>query len=135
MLCYNSSLVAWAVVSLTAAKFKPLIFSMSGFTLSYTANMFILMILYDFCELHAAFNLPYVYEYITVYSCSICPLYTPLARTTVENPVSNCTSIVGGGLLPREPVCLRSLPRNGSTRCNTYFIAIHDYFFTKPQFI
>jgi hypothetical protein len=37
------------VVSLTTAKFNPIIFSMSGFALSYTANMFILMILYDFC--------------------------------------------------------------------------------------
>jgi hypothetical protein len=44
ILCYNGSLVTWTVVSLTTAKFKPLIFSMSGFTLSYTANMFILMI-------------------------------------------------------------------------------------------
>jgi hypothetical protein len=36
-------------VSLTTAKFKPLIFSVSGFSLSYTANMFILMILYALC--------------------------------------------------------------------------------------
>jgi hypothetical protein len=48
ILCYNGSLVIWMVVSLTTAKFKPLIFSMSGFILSYTANIFILMILYDF---------------------------------------------------------------------------------------
>jgi hypothetical protein len=48
ILCYNGSLVIWTVVGLIIAKFKPLIFSMSGFTLSYTANMFILMILYDF---------------------------------------------------------------------------------------
>jgi hypothetical protein len=39
ILCYNGSLVTWRVVSLTAAKFKPLIFSMSGFTLFYAANM------------------------------------------------------------------------------------------------
>jgi hypothetical protein len=38
ILRYNGSLVTWTVVSLTTAKFKPLIFSMSGFTLSYTAN-------------------------------------------------------------------------------------------------
>jgi hypothetical protein len=43
------------VVSLTTAKFKPLIFPMSGFALSYTMNMFILMILYDFCLLLAQF--------------------------------------------------------------------------------
>jgi hypothetical protein len=47
-LCYNGSLVTWTVVSLTTAKFKPLIFCMTGFTLSYTANMFILTTLHDF---------------------------------------------------------------------------------------
>jgi hypothetical protein len=55
ILCYNGSLVTWTVVSLTTAKFKPLIFSMSGFTLSNTTNMFVLMILYDFCLLPAQF--------------------------------------------------------------------------------
>jgi hypothetical protein len=38
-------------VSLTAAKFKRLILSVSGFTLPYAVNMFILMILYDICLL------------------------------------------------------------------------------------
>jgi hypothetical protein len=47
--CYNGSLITWTVVSLIIAKFKPLIISVSGFALSYTANMFILIILYDFC--------------------------------------------------------------------------------------
>jgi hypothetical protein len=55
ILCYISSLVTWTLVSSTIAKFKPLIFSVSGFTLSYTTNMFILMILYDFCLLPAEF--------------------------------------------------------------------------------
>jgi hypothetical protein len=55
ILCYNGSLVTWMVVSLTTDKFKPLIFSMSGFTLSYTANVFVLMILYDFSLLPAQF--------------------------------------------------------------------------------
>jgi hypothetical protein len=35
-------------LSLTAAKFKPLISSMSGFAFSYITNMFILIISYDF---------------------------------------------------------------------------------------
>jgi hypothetical protein len=48
ILCYNGSLVTWTVVSLTAAKCKHFILSMSGFAFSYTVNMFILMILY-FC--------------------------------------------------------------------------------------
>jgi hypothetical protein len=49
ILCYNGSLVTWTVVSLTTAKFKPLICCVSRFVLSYTTDMFILMILYDFC--------------------------------------------------------------------------------------
>jgi hypothetical protein len=48
ILCYNGSLVTWTVVSFTPAKFKPLIFSVSCFALSYTANMFILRILCEF---------------------------------------------------------------------------------------
>jgi hypothetical protein len=61
-LCYNGSLVTWLVVSLTTAKFNPLIFSMYWFTLSYAANMFILMILYDFCLFPAQFC--YMYNHI-----------------------------------------------------------------------
>jgi hypothetical protein len=49
ILCYNGSLVTWTVVSLTTTKFKHLIFSMSGFTLFCTANMYVLMIPYEFC--------------------------------------------------------------------------------------
>jgi hypothetical protein len=49
------------VVSLTTAKFKSLIFSMVGFTLSYSANMFILIVLYDFCFLPAQFCYIIVY--------------------------------------------------------------------------
>jgi hypothetical protein len=55
ILCCNDNLVTWTFISLTAAKFKPFIFSVSGFTLSYAANMFILMILYDYCLLPAQF--------------------------------------------------------------------------------
>jgi hypothetical protein len=36
---------------MTAAKFKPLIFSVSGFALSNVANILIFMILDDFCLL------------------------------------------------------------------------------------
>jgi hypothetical protein len=39
------------VVRLTAAKFKPLIFLVSGFALSNVENVFILMILYGVCLL------------------------------------------------------------------------------------
>jgi hypothetical protein len=61
ILRYNCRLVTWTVVSSTTTKFKPLIFYMSGFALSYTANMFILMILYDFCLFPATFCLIIVY--------------------------------------------------------------------------
>jgi hypothetical protein len=56
ILCYNGNLFAWTVVSLTTAKFKPLTFCVPGFTLSYTTNMFILMILYYFCLSPALFS-------------------------------------------------------------------------------
>jgi hypothetical protein len=39
---YNGSLVTWTVVRFTAAKFKPLIFSVSGFAFSNIVNIFIL---------------------------------------------------------------------------------------------
>jgi hypothetical protein len=55
ILLYNGSLVTWTVVSSTTANFSTLIFSMSGFAFSYTANMFILMILYNFCLSPAQF--------------------------------------------------------------------------------
>jgi hypothetical protein len=41
---YNGSLDTWTVVCLTAAKFKPLVFPVSGFALSNVANIFIIMI-------------------------------------------------------------------------------------------
>jgi hypothetical protein len=61
ILCYNGSLVTWTIVRLTTAEFKSLIFSVSGFSLSYTTNMLILMILYDFCLLPAQFCYIIVY--------------------------------------------------------------------------
>jgi hypothetical protein len=50
---YNDSLITWTVVHMTAAKLKPLIFSISGFALSNVKNIFIFMILDDFCLLSA----------------------------------------------------------------------------------
>jgi hypothetical protein len=46
ILHYNGSLVTWTVVNLTTTKFKRPIFSMSHFAFTYTANMYILMILW-----------------------------------------------------------------------------------------
>jgi hypothetical protein len=53
--CYNSCLVTWTVVHLTAVKFKPLIFSVSGFSCSSVVNICIFVILYDLCLLLAQF--------------------------------------------------------------------------------
>jgi hypothetical protein len=61
ILCYNDSLATWTAVNLTTAKFKPFIFFMPASALSYIANMFILIILYDFCLL------PEQFCYMTVY--------------------------------------------------------------------
>jgi hypothetical protein len=78
--CYSGSSVTSAFVSLTAAKFKPLTISMSSAALSYTAKMFIPMILYDFCLLPAQFCLsPYQF-------CN--PTHT---KTKDENDNKNCT--------------------------------------------
>jgi hypothetical protein len=48
---YNDSLDTWTAIHMTAAKFKPLIFSVSSFALSNVANVLIFMILDDFCLL------------------------------------------------------------------------------------
>jgi hypothetical protein len=64
ILFYNGSLVIWTVVSLTTAKFKRLIFSVSGFALSCTTDIFILMILYDFRVSPAQFFYVVVILYI-----------------------------------------------------------------------
>jgi hypothetical protein len=52
-LCYNSSLDTWTAVRLTAAKFKPCMFSVLGFALTNIADIHIFMILYNFCLLPA----------------------------------------------------------------------------------
>jgi hypothetical protein len=51
---------ATTVISLTTTKSKPLILLMPGFALSYTAKIFILMILYDLV-------LPAKFSYVIVY--------------------------------------------------------------------
>jgi hypothetical protein len=48
---YHGSLDTWTVVHMTVAKFKPLIFSVSGLALPNVTNIFIVMISDDFCLL------------------------------------------------------------------------------------
>jgi hypothetical protein len=50
---YNDSLDTWTDIHMTAAKFKPLVFSVCGLILSNVANILIFMILDDFCLLPA----------------------------------------------------------------------------------
>jgi hypothetical protein len=52
---YHGSSDTWTVVHMTAAKFKSLIFSVSGFALSNIENIFIIMTLDDVCLLPACF--------------------------------------------------------------------------------
>jgi hypothetical protein len=73
---YNGSLVTRTVVCLTAAKYKPLVFSVTGFALSNGANIFIIMILHDLCLLPGD-----SLRYFTV-------SYNFLARTPLKTPYS-----------------------------------------------
>jgi hypothetical protein len=56
ILYHSGSVVTLAVVILIAAKFKPLVISVSGFVLSYAANMYNLMVYYGFFLLSAQFS-------------------------------------------------------------------------------
>jgi hypothetical protein len=62
ILCYNGNLVTWTAVSLTTAELKPLVFSMSGFALSCTANAYILIFcMTSACCLHSSVIELYTY--------------------------------------------------------------------------
>jgi hypothetical protein len=107
IICYNGSLVTWTVVSFTAAKFKPLLFSMSGFAFFYAANMFILMFLYDFCLLPAQF---FLYNRIHMEGWKSCANRGPVC--TLEN--FQCCGepcFLGAAILRGR--CLPLIPRRG----------------------
>jgi hypothetical protein len=57
---YNDSLDTWTAVHMTAAKFKPLIFSTLCFASSNVANIFIFMTSDHFCLLPAWFYYLYI---------------------------------------------------------------------------
>jgi hypothetical protein len=96
-------------VSLTAAKFKPLILSVSGFTLSYADNMIILLILYDLCLLSAQFC--YIIMYICIYERlkAVCKSQTGVHLG--KFPLVQKTSFVGAAIVRGR--CLLLLPRQG----------------------
>jgi hypothetical protein len=112
VLCYNGKLITWTVLSLTTAKFKPPIFSMSGFALSYTANMFIRMILYDFClmvyirKVESRVQIACAPPSLSLlyFTESNCPAYNISARTTQKTPSLCCCF----QLMPWKHVRLRS---------------------------
>jgi hypothetical protein len=54
--------VTWKVLCLTAAEFKHLIFSVTGFALSNGANIFVFMLFSDFCMLPASFYCVIIYD-------------------------------------------------------------------------
>jgi hypothetical protein len=74
---YNSSLVTWTVVCLTAAKFKPLIFPVSQLALSNVANIFIFMILYCLPKSHCD------WRSVNQLSLGVEPLYYSLTVTVL----------------------------------------------------
>jgi hypothetical protein len=112
ILRYNGSLVIWTVVSLTVTEFKSFVFSMSGFALSYDANIFILMILCDFCLLR-----------------NVQPLYQPTVR---ERNWVWYNGVLVGGVISLSWPCLRIvLPR-----CWFILLAVtghHDQLRLKPR--
>jgi hypothetical protein len=126
ILFYNSSLVTWMVVSLTGAKFKPIIFSVFGFALSYTMNMFILMILYDFSLLPAQFC---YYDWLFLLTFIILPRVRP---QKTPSPAALLLSVY---LLPSSGWCLLlnySVMSSVKQECcsldqNIYFISYHVF--------
>jgi hypothetical protein len=95
-------MLQWQLSDLTAAKFKPHIFPMSGFALSYAANIFILMILYDFCLLPAQFCYIIIYIRNVESRVQIADLCAPLKISSgVENLVLQ--ALLSGRRLPLAP--------------------------------
>jgi hypothetical protein len=84
ILCYNGSLVPWTVVCLTKANFKHLIFSMSGFTLSYISIMFIIMILYDF----SLFPTQFCYIMVYIRKVKSCVQFADSCELWISSPKS-----------------------------------------------
>jgi hypothetical protein len=88
-------------MSLTADNFKSLSFSVSGFALSYAANILIPMILYDFCLFPAHFC--YIIVYIRKVKSRVHLGKFPMVQRTFTNSSSQSRSqsyFTTGGLPP-----------------------------------
>jgi hypothetical protein len=117
---YNGSLVTWTVLCLAAAKFKPLVSSMSSFTSSDIANIFILififMILYDFCLL-----LGYTWRSIhskPIYMDRQWTVTWPIACSSICSALHSCRIITVSLVLSIENIvgrCLSATVHVGKT--------------------
>jgi hypothetical protein len=109
ILCYNGSLVTYTVVRFTTAKFKPLIFSMSGFALSCTTKVFILMISYDLCLSSAQFC--YTYNRIYTEGWKLCENRWPVCTLENFQWCGEPCFFIGAAIL--RGGCLPLIPRRG----------------------
>jgi hypothetical protein len=112
---------AYMVISLTTAKFKPLVFSVSGFALSYTVNVFIFMILW----LHVVCNNCYMRAIQKVTSCemsvphllfwmALCSFLVFCTHYTTDFIVFPCwaNSTISAPFLSQKTVAIRFLADN-----------------------
>jgi hypothetical protein len=74
----------WTFIHMTAAKFKPLIISVSGFALSNVTNNFIFMILDDLCLLSAWFCYVIINIWHTKSRMNSCSWNSSCGRQTVD---------------------------------------------------
>jgi hypothetical protein len=103
-LCYSGFLVTRTVACLTTAKFKPVIFSVSGFCLFYVTKVFILTILYDFCLLPTQFCYIIVYTRKVESRVQIADRFAPWKISNgAENLVLAGAAILRGRCLPQIP--------------------------------
>jgi hypothetical protein len=99
---YNSNLVTLTVVCLTAAKFKPLKFPVSDFTLPNAAKICIFTILYDFRLLHFFVSVWVLCYDRRLIGQRILEWSTHLGLTTTFLLLLDSCEFVGMGLSPWE---------------------------------
>jgi hypothetical protein len=108
---------------MTAAKFKPLIFSVLGFALSNISNIFIFMILDDFCLLPALF----CYVIINVWNLES---HMQIADQCAPREFANCAeNLILSALQLQEMSFCRKFP--GGTSISHYR---HNQGFVEGQF-
>jgi hypothetical protein len=96
-------MLQWQLVSLTAAKIKPLIIFVSRLALSYAVNLVTLMILYDLCLLPAQFYHIIIYMWKAESCVQITDQCPPWKISNGAAPYFADTAISKGGRLPQIP--------------------------------